>query len=298
MRKLTTEDKITLFLHIPKTAGSTLKTILDNQYTLREKLDYYGEDFCKFINSAKKNTNLKCINGHFRFGIHKRIQKPFCYVTILRHPIERVISTYYYIKRPNHPKNNMVKNMSIEDFVASKEAGVNHMVSNLQTTYVSGTTPPNLEVAKKNLQQYFDVVGITEMFDQSIFLMKQSFGWENVDYKSVNITKNRPTINEHSKEVIDLITQKNQLDMKLYEFGKDLFNQKIINLDHETKVEMNKFLGDLKLINSVYLNKIRHSYETHDRKNLESRYILWLLPKILYYQQFFILHMKKVDHNG
>ncbi|MCQ6274865.1 sulfotransferase family 2 domain-containing protein [Bacillus sp. V3B] len=238
--------KVVLFLHIPKTAGSTLKSILDNQYTSLERMDYYGGDFSKFINAAKNNPNLKCINGHFRFGIHKRIQKPFCYVTMLRHPIERVLSTYYYIKRPNHTKNNMVKNMSIEDFVASKEAWANHMVSNLQTTYVSGSTPPNLEVAKKNLEQYFDVVGITEMFDQSLFLMKKSFGWKNIDYKSENITKNRPTINEHSKEVIDLITQKNQLDLKLYKFGKYLLNQKIVNLDHKTKVEMNKFLGDIK----------------------------------------------------
>lgn len=49
---------------------------------------------------------------------------------MLRNPIDRVLSNYYYIKRPNHPKNTMIKNMSIEEFVTLKEKSVQFLVFN------------------------------------------------------------------------------------------------------------------------------------------------------------------------
>ncbi|WP_303982318.1 sulfotransferase family 2 domain-containing protein [Niallia circulans] len=237
------QKRIIINIHIPKTAGSTLNSILNNQFKSEEKMDYYSGDYKKFIEKVNKNKDLKCINGHFLFGLHNEISEPYSYVTMLRQPIDRVISTYYYIKRtPEHPIYNRVKKMSIGEFINTKDTHANYLVSNMQTTYISGKYPPDLEEAKNNLLQHFDLVGITEMFDKSIFLMKKTFKWIDVNYKSMNVTNNRPSINQHSKDIIDLIKAKNQMDLELYEFGEFIFNQKIKNLDIKTQKELKGFL--------------------------------------------------------
>ncbi|MDP1383243.1 sulfotransferase family 2 domain-containing protein [Priestia megaterium] len=241
------ESKIILSLHIPKTAGSTLNNILDNLFTLHEKVNYYGGDYDIFINNLKSltkdNDTLKCINGHFRFGIHEQIQRPFTYITMLRHPVERVISTYYYIRRvPAHYLYEAIKDITLEEFILSEDESIKYSVCNMQTTFISGEYPPNLNKAKKNLEEFFDFVGITEMFDQSLFLMRKIFGWDISSYESVNVTQNRPPLKTHSEDVITLIRERNQLDLKIYEFGKLLFDKKIESLDKKERVEMENFL--------------------------------------------------------
>lgn len=235
----TGEKELLVFMHIPKTGGSTLRRIIARQYQLEEIWTFgdiykFKERIGKF--SREQLTQIKCLQGHACFGkVDRYFTKPCTYITMLRKPVDRIISLYYYIiNTPGCHLYDQVKDLKLKEFIMDKKFVFSN--KNTQTRYVSGGNPPNLEKAKKNLDKYFSIVGLTEFFDISTFLMKEKFSWDNIDYnKKVNVTKNRPTKEELSKEVIDIIEEKNKLDIQLYDHAKKNLQKKIQNLNFKSK---------------------------------------------------------------
>jgi hypothetical protein len=239
------ENKIAIFVHIPKTAGSTLRSILKKQYDSPEICFGNKEEMISKLNnfSEEKWEQIKCINGHILFGIHQYLSnRPYVYYTMLRDPVEHVISEYYYILRePHNMAHDKVKNMSFEEFITSDE--FKGRTSNRQTCFISGERKNDLSHAKENLSQYFSVVGITEMFDESVFLMGKELGWKGVSYKKKkNVTQNRPKSDEFPKHVIEIIKENNELDIELYNFGKQLLEKKIQSLRPKSRRELDHII--------------------------------------------------------
>jgi hypothetical protein len=67
------------------------------------------------------------------------------------------------------------------------------------------------------------VVGLLERFEESLALMKPSFGWMLKNYSSFNVTRSRPTKRELPKLTVDLIAQRNHFDIELYQCAARLF---------------------------------------------------------------------------
>ncbi|KXS41809.1 MULTISPECIES: sulfotransferase family 2 domain-containing protein [unclassified Candidatus Frackibacter] len=235
-------NKLLIFLHIPKTGGVTLRRIIDKQYSLDEVHEGSEQGM---INRLKRDEDkLKCIQGHMKFGIHTHCSKPYTYITMLREPIERVISVYYFIRRrPQNKWYDDVKNISLKEFVSKDEFWQNN--TNIQTFLLAGGERPNkitdlfnlnnLSQAKKNLNKYFSVVGITEMFDESLVLMKQELGWDDISYTRKNVSKNRLAKGEVEKEIIEIIRERNRLDIELYEYVKINLIKRIESLNVKDK---------------------------------------------------------------
>src|ERR1700724_2464607 len=93
-----------IFLHIPKTGGSTLYKILERHFSPAETvtLDTPGVARFKTLPAAKRGR-YRLIQGHMHFGLHRFIPRASTYVTFLRQPVERVLSFYYYARStPDH----------------------------------------------------------------------------------------------------------------------------------------------------------------------------------------------------
>lgn len=127
--------------------------------------------------NQEKYEHLQCIYGHFFFGIHQYIKKPSTYITFLREPIEQIISLYYFIRRsPNHGLYSLAQRLDLESFITENNAAIQGQINNPQTRFVSGLiSTPDLDTAKENLLQHFSIIGITERFDESLYLMKKIF---------------------------------------------------------------------------------------------------------------------------
>ena len=243
-----------IHLHIPKTGGTTLRDIIQRQYRAKKilmipKLEE-SENILKEISTSQINQ-LKLIQGHLKYGIHNHFHRSTKYFTIIRDPINRVLSTYYYVlSQKNNPQNLSTSNnqMTIYDFVQS---GVNPFLINGQTQLISGKTGnidnPIIEseelfsLAKENIENDFLFLGITEMFDETILILKNMLGWHMPYYSIANRTKKKPNYDAVNPTIISFIKEHNQLDIKLYNFTKTSLLNRIAGENDIFQDRINKF---------------------------------------------------------
>ncbi|TFJ91325.1 sulfotransferase family 2 domain-containing protein [Lentibacillus salicampi] len=205
-------ENLLVFMHIPKTGGTTLNTIINNQY---DNIVIDEHNTMNLKHAEKANAYM----GHFYFGIHDHISRPCTYITFMRDSIERMISLYYYIKETDfHPNHAEINTMSFNQFINAEKYD---FLSNLQTRYFCAGQTPNLEQAKDVMNKHFSVVGITEMFDESLALMKHRLEWDNIHYQKLNVSQHRPSKNDLPTDTISEIKQKNSLDIALYKYAKE-----------------------------------------------------------------------------
>jgi len=116
-----------------------------------------------------------------------------------------------------------------------------------------GSIPaPNdiLEIAKANLREYFSLVGISERFDESLILLKRVLGWRTKDilYVRQNVIRDRPSKGSIDSDILKVIEQHNELDIQLYEFAKQMFEERISQQDSSFRREVQIF----RLCNKLY----------------------------------------------
>lgn len=255
-------NSIIIFSHIPKTAGTTLRHIIQYQFHPSEMFEFYryshrpDKGISKFRNlSFRKKERIKFISGHLGFGIHSIFPYSCSYITILRHPIDRVLSYYSHLVRTG--KNN-ARGKTIEEFILSFGGVRNSMVCNLsgytfraqmgdldialeQARYSSDT----LDLAIENMKRYFCMVGILEQFDETCLLLQKVLGWKfPIGHIQSNKAKCQAMREEIPKRTLAFIEKHNELDLQLYEYAK-------MNFSKQTKRQGDEFASDLYHLQSL-----------------------------------------------
>ena len=216
-----------IFLHIPKTAGTTVDVVLRRQYAPGEVIR-----FSSFKNGVRAfeeipkhvRASARLVKGHVHFGVHRYLEGHWDYATILREPIARVVSVYRYIRAERlHPFHETVmrRDMGLEEFV---ESGIGWRgTNNGQTRQVAGiegravVDDRALDLAIENLRKYFVVVGIQEKLDESLLLLKRKCSWHMSLYVSRNVSGG--TVPRLSAREQRLIETNNELDIALYDYA-------------------------------------------------------------------------------
>jgi hypothetical protein len=218
------QDKKVIFMHIPKTAGRTLRSILEKNYAMDEVIRTYSNTQIERFQSLSKDEKekVKIIIGHNFFGMHEYLDEPYGYITMLRDPIERVISLYYFIlSERGTPMFKKYTDKGFEFFLDEEPQTINW-----QTRFVSGGGL-NLIEAKDHLKKHFLAVGISERFDDSLRIIKKELSLKNLNYKSINVTPNRPRKEELPPQIIKRIEKNVKLDIELYKYSLEMFEEKI-----------------------------------------------------------------------
>jgi hypothetical protein len=219
-----------IFIHIPKAAGRTMISIAARQYSRHELLQIKGGIGKTRRPSAERATQAKLVMGHVHYGFHRFLPGTSSYMTMLRNPVDRVLSLYrYIISTPQHSLHNRLANVGLLDF-ASGSADAEE-IENGQTRQIAGVTrgdptSESLAVAKRNLAERFVAVGIVERFDESVILFKRRLRWKMPYYVPKNVTE-RVLVEEPSGEAIEVIESRNTLDAELYQHACDLFEEQV-----------------------------------------------------------------------
>lgn len=227
-----------VFLHIPRTGGTTLQQLAMKQYARDEILRVNTAQEMERLQGlpAVEKNCVRFLSGHFGFAFDAGLPQPFHYVTLLRDPVARVASAYQLIRsNPAHTHHAVVmaRNLSLADFIRERISVIN--VDNGMTRLLSGApnnasevefgecTTAMLEAAKKNLRERITVLGLTEQFDASLVLMRRRFGWNSPLYAILNATQGtRPAL---EPATIALIEKHNGFDRELYTFATKLFRR-------------------------------------------------------------------------
>lgn len=228
-----------IFLHIPRTAGTTLSTILRQQLGDGRILSLYGDDitYADIVTRGacmdpEYINNLELVRGHITFGVHEHIPRPCAYFTFLREPVARCYSLYRYIRRdPTHWAHKETMEMSFDRFL---DSGITLETDNGMVRQLCGSEGPlpqnaygstgtsygeisgkHFKEARHNLKNYFMVVGITDQFDGYYKMLCRTFGWPwRENYRSLNSAGG--LIDQLSPEVVTKARKLNKWDTILY----------------------------------------------------------------------------------
>lgn len=243
-----------IFLHIPKTGGTTLGFPLRKLYGYWSTLqvdqnqpDEQPSPYASLSEDEKKTYRL--LKGHCFFGLHEWCPDATTYFTLLREPAGRVASMYRMMKKEWSEYG--IANTSLREFVEKDHPASR---SNMMTAYVSGLSSEvvkrepayALQKAKENLDDHIAVAGITERYDESIILMKRRLGWDKYPYYVTSRVGKRRDGEQKRNTSPDagtqrLIERENELDVRLYEHARNRFETAVANEGDDFQQEVETF---------------------------------------------------------
>jgi hypothetical protein len=223
-----------LFLHIPKTAGTSLMTYF-NVILGREAIYQQPGEILLLDNTER----YQLIAGHFPIREVRELLRSRYSFTFLRDPIDLAVSRYHYYREITDPQVKahdrdveLAQRMNFRECLATYAAKPWSVYGNVQTVFLSdrqvnAAAPAEmLNSAKRNLEA-LSFFGLHEEFDTSVALLLKNLRLPQPQHvPRVNKTRVRPPVEQLEQPVHDQLCEMNRLDIELYEFAKMLFRQR------------------------------------------------------------------------
>lgn len=201
-------------LHIPKTAGTSFRQVLHAVYGDRlTKLDIRNDQLLvedKLFFGSELPAGTTVIHGHFFYPHLKRtlaLAENVPIITWLRHPVERVISNYYYLsKRLAEELREEEKGLNIRMKMQRSllEFAQTDFARNRMSRFLTGIP----------LEKLF-FVGLVEHYEEDLELLGRKLSWPRLHINAVNQTGAAKL--EVDEETRQQIAQWNASDMALYQ---------------------------------------------------------------------------------
>ena len=251
-----------VFVHIPKTAGTTLNSILAHRYSSGEFHEVMMRGMSliaprhmappkplispsklRRLRSALKHQHgPQVINGHFDMSLARLLPTSAQYVTILREPVERAISHFcHYRKLTADPAHALAMRSTLTEWVSTcglveMDNGQTRRLAGEMALPIGDVSCQTLAKAKANLATRFAVVGLTERFAESQILLHRNFNWPYFRYAARNAGENRPRRTEVGGEALAIMENSNRFDIELYRFASELFEQAVSKVDMDREL--------------------------------------------------------------
>ncbi|MCB0794037.1 MAG: sulfotransferase family 2 domain-containing protein [Flavobacteriales bacterium] len=236
-----------VFVHVPKTAGSTLLDLLSRQYgppnvhrTRAMDLEASLEDF-RGISQAERDK-VRLLMGHGVLRLQDLFPPGTRMFTFLRDPFEQFISSFHYIRRATWNRyHEQVKDMRSElQFLEHRVITGN---DNPQTRHLAGlgTDPlpdPDGELRVQVVDEAVSgrastqldamvFVGLTEHFDESLLLLSDVLGWKGpLRYQVHNRTRSRPKV-PADHQLRSAFEEVYAADLELYERARSRLQKQL-----------------------------------------------------------------------
>jgi predicted O-methyltransferase YrrM len=232
-----------IFLHIPKTAGTAVASVLTQWFGVDEIMPWSMAN----VRPASHPATAIASRRHKLFGIGMHLdsdqvlsirhalrheQPPFVF-TVLRNPRERLISQYMHWRRTDDASLVGVSGQTRAAYLAARELPIGEFLAtrnpfiiehfrNYQARLLAGFATamamPNdqiLATARANLAS-FDVVGRTSQLDDVLALVAEAYGWcPPGTVQQVNVSPRREAV-QFDDASENLIAEYNSIDDVLW----------------------------------------------------------------------------------
>lgn len=206
-----------MFVHIPKSAGVSISSLLMDEYSYHE--------------IAMHNPNSPYVKLH-AYGLHLSLYEldtfigtpGFILITFLRNPIDRILSEHQYcMVMANGNPSVLVSHRlpAVGDPIFTASNVVCKMLSGLNHNDPSIPIETHLLYAKIALQNRFHFIGISEKIEESIHLLYSMLGWdipEKIPHH--NLSTQRSSFPD---DIIYGIAARNWADIELYLYALGLY---------------------------------------------------------------------------
>ncbi len=258
------------FLHIPKTAGTSLRAWLIDLFSDGDWLPCYSHETLEEFPKVQIRQ-YRLFSGHFGINWYDALPKRPHTFTWLRQPLHREISSYLYQKE----EANVLLSLPLNSFqakyintlsqltLAEVCQSPNHIgyFDNMQVRMLSGAYPNHeespiycneemLQAAKENLLDLF-FFGICELMENSIALFNYCLGCPprplnlNLNSRSGR-SKGNCDCQTFSDEEIKIIRDANRYDEALYLFARSIFEERFNKVFPEAIFGEPDETGDIK----------------------------------------------------
>ena len=187
-----------VFIHIPKTAGSSVTVSLKN----------LGQDDAKSSYQHITCQNLKKIFDNQRWTWSDYFKFSF-----VRNPFARIVSEFHYVK-DGHNKNRKKYKFDFKKFICKKyfETHVWHHHADPQLNFIS-----------LNKKIEVDFIGRVENLQQDLNIICDKIGIPRQELPHYNKTEHKHYTEYYDDETRQLVAEKYAKDIEYfgYEFGKD-----------------------------------------------------------------------------
>ncbi|MDM8564354.1 sulfotransferase family 2 domain-containing protein [Candidatus Halobeggiatoa sp. HSG11] len=220
-------EKKIIFLHIPKTAGTSLRDIVEKEYpekclSVYPPWPYQPEVLAEEIKA--RLPSVKVLYGHVLFGLHHHLNIDAQYITFLRNPIERVNSFFNHSAYHSHAGyyKAIQNGLSLLQLLESEQVlqQTNNMITRMLAAYHTNNLLDDervLEQALENIDKHFCVVGLMEKFAESVNLLGKKLDWQSayeIPYLNVVAKKHIQEVDAQTQAALE---KYNRLDILLYE---------------------------------------------------------------------------------
>jgi hypothetical protein len=225
------------FDHIYKAGGSSV----DRAFAHWLDEDQVTPTLVETATSAQARYADKAyITGHFTFSPGQWFAADRYLLTLLRDPVDRIISHYYFSRNHVTLKGKdravaLAKNLRIEEYVLCDDPDVRNQIENFQTRHFAPaawdgaeelTPARQLELAKASLDRY-DLVGVLQDIDDFFLALACDLDLPPLaETPHANATRQRASISEVDAALRRRIESMNESDLELHDVARGLFAAK------------------------------------------------------------------------
>jgi Galactose-3-O-sulfotransferase len=243
-----------LFIHIRKTAGSSLRGLLANAFPANRVLFNAHS-----VRGPQEPGDAIFATGHVGFSYAQRFAIPPTIFTTIREPVSRCFSAYYFFRNNDEHFfralatelddaeyesrrrfTDRARHLDMLRLLVEEESLARAWLSNAQTRQLVGGSyagladddPRVLETALAHLAEC-DLVGITERLDDTLRLLEHIMNWGRLGpLLRLNSTIRRETADVDPR-CFEILRSWNLLDLRLYEEAYRLFEMKLKAVDNK-----------------------------------------------------------------
>ncbi len=220
-----------LFLHIPKTAGTSIVKAARENLPPSEIISH--ADFLE--KGSRQIEGSAFISGHFGYAFAAKFMTDRFSFTFLRDPIERVLSFYHFARHADanaYEVYRLAQIYDLEEFVGrgcEGDPAICESIWNHQARLLSigWEKPPYdrdaiLGQAIDNLRR-FSYVGFTETLETDYRNIGAALGWATNKPAPRELSNpGRPTRKDISSTTLQQIARLTELDSRLYAWARQL----------------------------------------------------------------------------